>query len=137
MRHYETVYIINPTLSDEAVKEVVTRFSTLVEKTNGVVTRIDEWGKRDLAYDIKKFNKGVYVLMQFCGDPGITVELQRQFGLDDTILKSQTIVLSNDADPEALKAEVEAAEAKETSEETNEETETQATPEDEEKDGVQ
>jgi len=137
MRHYETVYIINPTLSDEAVKEVVTRFNTLVEKTNGVVTRIDEWGKRDLAYDIKKFNKGVYVLMQFCGDPGITVELQRQFGLDDTILKSQTIVLSNDADPEALKAEIEAAQAKQTSEEMDEETETEATPEDEEKDGVQ
>ena len=83
--------------------------------------------------DIKKFSKGYYVLMQFCGDPGITVEFQRQLGLDDSILKSQTILLSDNADPEALKAEAQATEAKETVEET----ETETASEDEEKDGVQ
>ncbi|MDZ7697596.1 MAG: 30S ribosomal protein S6 [Deltaproteobacteria bacterium] len=133
MKHYETVYIINPNLADEAVADIVARFSALIEKSSGVVTKVDEWGKRDLAYDIKKFNKGYYVLMQFCGDPGITVELQRQFGLDDSILKSQTILLSDHADPEALKAEAQAAKAKETVEET----ETETTSEDEGKDGVQ
>ncbi len=133
MRHYETVYIIDPNLADEAISDVVTRFSALTEKGNGVVTKVDEWGKRDLAYDIKKFSKGYYVLMQFCGDPGITVELQRQLGLDDSILKAQTILLSENADPEALKAEAQAAKAKETVEET----ETETTSEDEEKDGVQ
>ena len=133
MRYYETAYIINPNLADEAIADIMTRFSTLIEKNSGVVIKVDEWGKRDLAYDIKKFNKGYYVLMQFCGDPGITVELQRQFGLDESILKSQTILLSDHADPEALKAEAQAAKAKETVEEN----ETETTSEDEEKDGVQ
>ena len=130
MRHYETVYIINPNLADEACEEIVAKFSTLVENNKGVVTKIDEWGKRDLAYDVQKYNKGYYVLMQFCGEPGITVEIHRQLGLEDKILKSQTIQLSQEADPEALKAEAEAEKA----EKTGEKTDTQAAQKEEEKD---
>ncbi|MFO7986502.1 MAG: 30S ribosomal protein S6 [Desulfatiglandaceae bacterium] len=131
MRHYETVYIINPNLADEACAEVVTKFGTLVENNKGVVIRIDEWGKRDLAYNINKFNKGYYVLMQFCGEPGITVEVHRQLGLDDNILKFQTILLSQNADAEALKAAAE----EEKAEKTAQPTETPASTEDEGKDG--
>ncbi|MCG6879052.1 MAG: 30S ribosomal protein S6 [Deltaproteobacteria bacterium] len=105
MRYYETLYIINPNLADEDYRAVVAKFTDVVEKNSGVVTKVDEWGKKTLAYDIKKFDKGFYVLLQFCGEAGLTAELKREMGLDDRVLKYQTIKLSDNADPEKLKPE--------------------------------
>ena len=68
-------------------------------------------GKKTLAYDIKKFDKGFYVLLQFCGEAGLTAELKREMGLDDRILKYQTIKLSDNADPEKLMPEPAPSEA--------------------------
>ncbi|MFH1243626.1 MAG: 30S ribosomal protein S6 [Pseudomonadota bacterium] len=107
MRYYETLYIINPDLADEDYREVVAKFAGIVEKNNGVVTRVHEWGKKALAYDVKKHDKGYYVLLRYCGDSGITDELKRDLKLDDRILKYQTIKLSDHADPEAIKAKAE------------------------------
>ena len=105
MRYYETLYIINPNLADEDYRVVVAKFTDVVEKNGGVVTKVDEWGKKTLAYDIKKFDKGFYVLLQFCGEAGLTAELKRELGLDDRVLKYQTIKLSDNADLEKLKPE--------------------------------
>ncbi len=105
MRYYETVYIINPDLSDDEYREVVDKFNSLLEKEKAVLTKLEEWGKRTLAYEVKKFDKGVYVLLQYCGEPGIVETLKREMGLDDRVLKYQTIKLSDHADPDALKAE--------------------------------
>lgn len=107
MRYYETLYLINPDLADEDYGDVVTKFSGLVEKEKGVVTNVDEWGRKPLAYAVKKFDKGYYVLLQYCGEPGIVIELEREMKLDDRVLQYQTVKLSNNADPEALKAKKE------------------------------
>ena len=104
MRYYETLYIIKPDLSEEDYRGAVEKFSDLIGKNNGVVTKVDEWGTRTLAYEVKKFNKGSYVLLQYCGEPGITEELKREMTLDDRVIKYQTIKLSDDVDPETLKA---------------------------------
>ena len=104
MRYYETLYLINPDLSEEEYKDVVNKFSSLIENNNGVVIKVDEWGKKTLAYDVKKFNKGYYVLLQYCGEPDVLTELKRAFQLDEMILKYQTVKLSNNVDPEELKA---------------------------------
>ena len=111
MKYYETLYIINPNLADDDYVNVVTKFNSLVEKNNGVVIKADEWGKKSMAYEIKKFDKGYYVLLQYCGEPGITAELKRDLKLDERIIKYQTIKLSDHADPEALKAKIEESEA--------------------------
>ena len=103
MRYYETLYIINPNLAEEDYRTVVAKFTDAVEKNKGVVTKVDEWGKKTLAYDIKKFDKGFYVLLQYCGEAGLTAELKRELGLDDRVLKYQTIKLSDNADLEKLK----------------------------------
>ena len=102
MRYYETLYIINPNLAEEDYRAVVAKFTDAVEKNKGVVTKVDEWGKKSLAYDIKKFDKGFYVLLQFCGEADLTAELKREMSLDDRILKYQTIKLSDNADLEKL-----------------------------------
>ncbi len=128
MRYYETLYIINPDLPEDGYREVVTKFTDLVEKNKGVVTKVDEWGIKTLAYAVKKFKRGSYVLLQYCGEPGITAELKREMSLDDRLLKYQTIKLSDNADPEALTAEgnegqEEVEETAETAEETSAENE--------------
>jgi len=102
MRYYETLYIVNPNLGEEDYRAVVAKFTDAVEKNKGVVTKVDEWGKKSLAYDIKKFDKGFYVLLQFCGEADLTAELKREMSLDDRILKYQTIKLSDNADLEKL-----------------------------------
>jgi len=105
MRHYETLYLVDPNLADEDLKDVVDKFNKVIEKNSGIVTKVDEWGKRQLAYKVKKFEKGYYVLLQYCGGPQIFTELQRLLKLDDRILKYQTIKLSDDVDPTTLKQE--------------------------------
>ena len=109
VRYYETLYIINPNLADEEYGDVLAKFSALVEKNKGVIIKVDEWGKKNLAYEVKKFDKGSYVLMQYCGGPHITAEFRREFKLDERVLKYQTIKLADKADPEALKSKAEEA----------------------------
>jgi small subunit ribosomal protein S6 len=104
MRLYETLYLINPDLADEDYRGVVDKFNNLIDKNKGVLIKVDEWGKKTLAYDVKKFDKGSYVLLNYCGEPDLISELRRDFKLDDRVLKYQTIKLSDKADPEALKA---------------------------------
>jgi small subunit ribosomal protein S6 len=112
MRLYETLYLVNPDLGDEDYRGVVEKFNHLIEKNNGVLIKVDEWGKKSLAYDVKKFDKGFYVLLNFCGEPDLISELRRDFKLDDRVLKYQTIKLSDKADPGSLKAKSEESAAK-------------------------
>lgn len=103
MRYYETLYLINPNLADDDYNEVVTKFNDFVEKNKGVIVKVDEWGKKTLAYEVKKFDKGYYVLLSYCGEPDLISLLKREFKLDERILKYQTVKLSDNEDPEALK----------------------------------
>lgn len=102
MKRYETIYIINPNLDADSLKEVVTKFSDLVKKLKGYIVKINEWGKRKLAYEVKRFDKGYYVVLDFCGLPGIVKELERNLNIDDRILKYLTVKIDEDADPEDL-----------------------------------
>jgi small subunit ribosomal protein S6 len=102
MRRYETIYIANPNLDDEAVKDVISKFSDLIKKQKGSVVKIDEWGKRKLAYEVKRFDKGYYVLLDFCGFPEMVTELERNLKLDDRILKYSTVKIDEDVDPAEL-----------------------------------
>ena len=102
MRHYETIYIVNPNLSDEEVEQVNEKFKSLIDSQKGVVIKLQDWGKQRLAYDIKKYDKGSYFLVDFCADPGLTTDLARNLKLDERILKFQTVKLEDYADPQEL-----------------------------------
>jgi small subunit ribosomal protein S6 len=102
MRQYETIYIVNPTLDADSLKEVVTKFSDLIKKLKGYIVNVNEWGKRRLAYEVKKFDRGYYVVLNFCGLPGVVQELERSLDLDDRVLKYLTVKMGEDVDPENL-----------------------------------
>ena len=102
MRHYETIYIVNPNLSEAEYQDVLKRYSALIEKNRGVTIKTEEWGTQRLAYELKKFDKGSYVLLNYCGDAGLTAELERDLKLDDRILKFQTIKIAHEVNPQEL-----------------------------------
>ncbi len=112
MRYYETLYLIRPDLEPEEYKKVVEKYSKIVQDKNGVVILIDEWGKRELAYEVQKFKEGFYVLMRFCGGPDLPEELHRNFRLDENVLKFIVIKLKDRVKPEDLKKEEEMKEVK-------------------------
>jgi small subunit ribosomal protein S6 len=102
MRHYETIYIVNPNLTQDEYREVLNRYSSFIEKNKGVMIKTEEWGTQRLAYEVKKVDKGAYVLMDYCGNPGLSANLERDLSLDDRVLKFQTIKLAHEVDPQAL-----------------------------------
>jgi small subunit ribosomal protein S6 len=84
---YETLYIITPELDEETTKGVIEKFSALTASNGGEVDKIDEWGKRRLAYLIDYKSEGYYVLMTFSGPPELPRELERNFKNDENILR--------------------------------------------------
>ena len=77
MNQYEVMYVIDPTLDDGARVELINRFSELVKKNGGEVDRVDEWGKRRLAYAINYKTEGYYVLMYIKAPSSLPQELER------------------------------------------------------------
>ena len=84
---YEVLYVIDPTLGEEATAALVEKFKALVE-ANGTLTSIDEWGKRRLAYPINDLMEGYYVLMTMDAKPEFPAELDRVFKITEGIMRS-------------------------------------------------
>ena len=91
MNKYELMYIIDTALEDEPRKELIERVSALITGNGGEVEKVDEWGKRRLAYAINYKTEGYYVLMSFTSDPAFPKELDRILGITDGILRSMIV----------------------------------------------
>jgi small subunit ribosomal protein S6 len=87
MRKYETIFILQPSLDEEAFKTNVDKFKGVIENGGGVVDNVDFWGKRKLAYEIKKVNEGYYTLINFSAEPELPKELDRIFRITDTVVR--------------------------------------------------
>jgi len=106
MKRYETIIIIDPDLSKEAEAPVLERVNDLIPQFKGFLIETDDWGNKKLAYDIKKKSRGHYVRFDFCGDGALVQEIERFFKIDDKVLKFMTVLLDEDADLDAIKAEL-------------------------------
>ncbi|HOK07579.1 MAG TPA: 30S ribosomal protein S6 [Syntrophales bacterium] len=109
MRRYESIFIIHPDLPDVEINETVDRYAAIIENQAGKLVKIEKWGKRKLAYEIKKQTRGYYVLMDYVGAPGVVSELERNFKIDDKVLKYMTVKRDEDVDMEAVEKEIAAA----------------------------
>ena len=90
MNSYETLFVVDCSLGEDTVKELINKFTTLIAD-NGAIDSVDEWGKRRLAYPINDKNDGYYVLVNFKSDGSFTAELERVFGITEGILRSIVI----------------------------------------------
>lgn len=116
MRRYETIIIIDPDIPDELRSQVMERIGDIMDQQKGLLIEADEWGNRKLAYEIKKKSRGHYIRLEYCGTGPLVNELERFFKIDDRLLKFMTILLDNEVDLEAVKAQIAEAEAAKTAE---------------------
>ena len=93
MNKYESMYILKPDLDDETRIALIERFKSLVEQNGGKVEKIDEWGIRKLAYEIKYIKEGYYVLMTFESGPQLPLEFERNYNISDSVLRFNVIRL--------------------------------------------
>lgn len=87
MNKYEAYYIINPKLDGEATKALIDKFANLVTENGGAVEGIEEQGIKKLAYEINFVGEGFYVLMNFSADPVFPAELERNFKINEDIMR--------------------------------------------------
>ncbi|MBN2514447.1 MAG: 30S ribosomal protein S6 [Deltaproteobacteria bacterium] len=110
MRRYETIFITLAELSPEELDTVINRYKTIITSLNGVVVRVDIWGKRKLAYLIKKRHDGIYVLIDFVGESAVRAEFERNLKYDESILRYQSVKLSDTVNMEDIEREIADAE---------------------------
>ena len=86
MNKYESIVIINPNCTDEALKALESKFTGLINE-NGKVESVENMGKKKLAYEIKKFKEGTYMLFNFEAKPDSIAELERNYRITDEVIK--------------------------------------------------
>lgn len=105
---YESMFIVSLANGEDAAKATVNKFTSLIS-ANAEVIRIDEWGKRRLAYPIQDMNEGYYTVVTFKCGGDFPAELQRLMNIDETVIRPMTIKLEYDAAEKAANTPVEAA----------------------------
>jgi len=94
MRHYEVVFIVHPDQSEQ-VPAMVERYKSLVSTRNGNIHRLEDWGRRQMAYPIQKVHKAHYVLMNIECDAETLAELEHAFKFNDAVLRHLTIKMKH------------------------------------------
>jgi small subunit ribosomal protein S6 len=109
MKKYETVFISDPDMSDQAREELLERVKGIIDREKGILLNVDEWGLKKLSYEIKKKLRGYYVCLTYGGTGELVTELERNFRLSDFIMKFMTILITEHVTEESLKEEAEQA----------------------------
>ena len=91
MNKYEVTYIINPNVEEEPRQALVERFSGLITGSGGAVDSIDDWGKKQLAYEINDMTEGHYIFMQFSCEAEFPTELERNLKINEDIMRYMII----------------------------------------------
>jgi small subunit ribosomal protein S6 len=118
LRRYETILIAHVDLSEDEMSSLTARYGTIITDQKGILVKVERWGKRRLAYMIKKQARGFYILIDYAGESAAVNELERNLKINDKILKFMTVLKDGAVDPAALEKEIaEAAQKTEKKEE--------------------
>jgi small subunit ribosomal protein S6 len=101
LREYETIYVIKPDVEDAAAIAFITKMKSVVEREGGKHLKITNWGRRKLAWERQKQQKGMFVHHRYLGKPGIVAEYERTLAIEETIMLRQTVLLDPSVDPAA------------------------------------
>lgn len=91
MRHYELMVILDPDLEERTVAPSLDRFLNVVRSGGGSVENVDIWGRRRLAYEIRKKTEGIYAVVDMTSTPDVAKELDRQLNLNEAVLRTKLI----------------------------------------------
>jgi small subunit ribosomal protein S6 len=100
LRDYETVFVLHPRLDDKQVEEEIQRVQDLIVQNGGEIINVERWGRKRMAYEIRKVREGIYTLIQFSSEPHVIQELDRRYKLNENVLRHLTVL----AHPSAIRA---------------------------------
>ncbi|SHN55613.1 30S ribosomal protein S6 [Desulfovibrio litoralis] len=95
MRKFETLLLLSPELNSEAREALVSNFSAVIERMEGKVVLVDNWGMKDLAYPVEKQMRGYYIRLEYVAPGTAVAELERNIRIADGIFKFITVKLSD------------------------------------------
>ena len=121
MRKYETIYILQPDLSEDEIKVIADKVQDVIASYKGAFNRLEDWGIRKLAYPIRKCARGRYLYLRYDGGRELIAELERRLRLDEKVLRYQSVNITDlpekpVAEKKAPLAETDAVEATEAGE---------------------
>ena len=102
LREYETIYVLRNDVDADAADKVAQRVTEVVESQKGRVVKFEAWGRRKLAYPVKKQRKGIYVYVKYLGRGGLVHEIERGLRLQESVLKHLTVQTGEDVDVETV-----------------------------------
>ncbi|WP_029288490.1 30S ribosomal protein S6 [Cellulomonas sp. HZM] len=91
LRQYEIMIILDPEIEERTVAPSLDKYLSVVKNDGGSVDKVDIWGRRRLAYDIKKKSEGIYAVVDFQATPATAKELDRQLGLNEVVLRTKVL----------------------------------------------
>ena len=91
MSLYESIFIIRPSLSDDDTNKLIDKMKGVLEKSGGTLLKQENWGKKKLAYEVKRERKGTFVYLYFKSPGNVVSELERSYRLEDSVLKFLTV----------------------------------------------
>ena len=94
LKTYETICILNPNLSGQDVENQLKTWQQVITDNGGEIKRVSRWGKKKLAYPVKKFNQGIFMVLHYTSSGEIVDELERRFKISDQVIRFQTISLT-------------------------------------------
>lgn len=87
MKKYETIFILNPEITEEEVSSTVDKVKSIIETHEGTVENVDIWGKKRLAYEVNKKNDGYFILLHFTSCENLPKELDRNLKIMDNVMR--------------------------------------------------
>jgi small subunit ribosomal protein S6 len=91
LRKYEVMVILDPNLEERTIAPSLDAFLNVIKKDGGSVDKVDIWGKRRMAFEIKKHSEGIYAVIDLQAQPSAVLELDRQLNLNESVLRTKVL----------------------------------------------
>lgn len=104
LNEYETIYVARPDLADEAMSKITARYEAVVADNAGTILVNEDWGKRKMAYIIRKHQRGHYIYLNYVAPPTLVAEMERSLGLEDQLLRFLTVKIEENVEVESRRA---------------------------------
>jgi small subunit ribosomal protein S6 len=105
-REYETIYILRPDITNDGIGQVNTKIRGIIESGGGTLLKVENWGKRKLAYEVKKQMKGMYLFFSYLGTAGLVEEVERNLKLSDPVIRYYSVKIAENVDPASRTSDV-------------------------------
>lgn len=105
-REYETIYILRPDSTSDVIGQVNQKIRGVIEAGGGTLLKVENWGKRKLAYEVQKQLKGTYLFFSYLGTAGLVEEVERNLRLTDSVIRYYSVKIAENVDPAVRTSEL-------------------------------